>query len=93
MVDTSGVLAQPLLLKTSNSLAQVFCVVYGHLKLSGLIHNRLEIAETGDGSADLSIEDGYVLSSAPKQQGRFDRARCSWFRRSRPPWMLPVHMA
>jgi hypothetical protein len=72
MVDTSAILAQPLLLKASHSPAQILCVVYGHLKLSDLINHRLEVAETGDGPADFSIEHGYVLSSAPKQEGRFD---------------------
>jgi hypothetical protein len=37
MVDTSGVLAQPLLLKASHTLAQILDVVCGHLKLSDLI--------------------------------------------------------
>ena len=71
MVDTS-VLAQPSLLKASHSLSQILCVVNGHLKLSDLIDHRLEVAETGYGPANLSIEHGYVLSSAPKQEGRFD---------------------
>ena len=72
MVDTSGILAQPLLLKASHSLTQILRVVYGHLKLSDLIHHRLEVAETGDGPADLSIEHGYILSLASKQESGFD---------------------
>jgi hypothetical protein len=61
-----------LLLKASHSLAQILGVVCRHLKLSDLIHDRLEVAETGDGPADLSIEHGNVFSSAPKQESRFD---------------------
>lgn len=71
MADASGALAQPLLLKTSYTLAQILDVVCGHLKLSDLIHHRLEVGKTGDGTADLSIEHATYFR-APKQKGRFD---------------------
>ena len=72
MADASGILAQPLLLKASDTLAQIFDVVCGHLKLSDLIHHRLEVGKAGYGATDLSIEHGYIFSSTPKQNGRFD---------------------
>ena len=72
MTDASGVLAQPLLLKASDTLAQILDVVCRHLKLSDLIHHRLEVGKASDGAADLSIEHGYIFSSTPKQKGRFD---------------------
>jgi hypothetical protein len=49
MVDTSDALAEPFLLKASHSVAQIICVVHGHLKLSHLINHCSEVAETGDG--------------------------------------------
>jgi len=72
MAEASGILAQPLRLKASDTLPQILDVVCGHLKLSDLIHHRLEVGEAGDGAADLSIEHGYIFSSTPKQKGRFD---------------------
>jgi hypothetical protein len=58
MVDTSRVLAQPLLLKTSHSLAKILCVVYEHLKLSDHINHRLEVAETDDGPLIVPLSIG-----------------------------------
>jgi hypothetical protein len=72
MADASGILAQPLLLKASDTLAQILDVVCGHLKLSDLIDHRMEVSKASDGAADLSIEHGYIFSSTPKQKGRFD---------------------
>jgi hypothetical protein len=41
-----------LLLSAAQSLAQVLCLILGHLKLPDLINNRLRIAETVNGPAD-----------------------------------------